>query len=582
MFSRVARKILIQERCRSSKHFLNRRGFSSSCRRDKQEGRILKGPGNIELPKTTIPDFVFSHCEKFPDLVCSECPITKKKYTFRQVRDRSKNLGKVLRKKFGLNRGDAVLIFLPNLPEFQITTLGCMTAGLVVSTANCLYTADEISRQIVDSSSKLIITTVESYEVARKSVEKAQKRIPIICIRTRQDQLLPRDAIDFEEVSTTVLDIPDLEPSDPEDVAVLPYSSGTTGLPKGVRLSHHNIVSNLMQMNDSYSKLIRNVEGNEQDVTLAVLPMFHIYGFTITTLFMMIKGSKVLPLQRFSPDTYIQSLKEYNVDYLFLAPPLVLFLTLHPDVLPEYLKKLRFAFSGAAPLGPLDEEKFLDKVGRHVLLVQAYGLTETSPLVAANTRFVGEDLRDVSQGSIGHVVANTEAKIVKPGDPTATPLGALESGELLVRGPQVMQGYHNNQKATDEILQDGWLRTGDLAHYNERDFIFITDRVKELIKVKGFQVAPAELEELLRDHPKVADAAVIGIPDMVSGELPRAYIQLKENTNTDDINRFLNDKVAKYKRLEGGIEFVKEIPKNSAGKILRRQLKERYLQEQQA
>jgi 4-coumarate--CoA ligase len=235
----------------------------------------------------------------------------------------------------------------------------------------------------------------------------------------------------------------------------------------------------------------------------------------------------------------------------------------------KHTRSIKYVMSGAAPIGAHDAERFQQRAP-NAKFFQGYGLTEASPVVLMSV------LGSQNHASVGFPTPDTEAKVVGVNDPEFRGLGPNESGEIWIRGPQIMAGYHNNEKATNEtITSDGWLRTGDIGHYDENFEFYITDRLKELIKVKGFQVPPAELEELLRDHPAVADAAVIGVPHPKAGEVPRAYIVKKKGVevNENDIKEFIKSKVAKYKRLEGGVEFIQAIPKNATGKILRRELK---------
>lgn len=237
----------------------------------------------------------------------------------------------------------------------------------------------------------------------------------------------------------------------------------------------------------------------------------------------------------------------------------------------KHTKSIKLVMSGAAPIGSHDAERFKLKVP-NAEFFQGYGLTESSPVVLLST------IGTKNYASVGYPTPNTEAKIILINDPELRGVGPNISGELLVRGPQIMKGYHDNEQATSETLTpDGWLRTGDIGHYDENFDFYITDRLKELIKVKGFQVPPAELEEVLRDHPDIADAAVIGVPHSVAGELPRAYVVTKNPSLTEkEVKDFVAKKVAEYKRLEGGVEFIETIPKNATGKILRRELKLRY------
>jgi len=259
---------------------------------------------------------------------------------------------------------------------------------------------------------------------------------------------------------------------------------------------------------------------------------------------------------------------------LMVVPPIVIFINAHPAVTKDLLQQVRVLMCGAAPLGALDEQKFKEKLGTPVEVIQGYGLTETSPVVTMVSRKLGP-----KPGSTGCVLPNTEVKLMPVDNPNGEAMGPNETGELYLRGPQVMAGYHNRPEETENtLLPDGWMRTGDMFYYDENKTFYITDRIKELIKVKGFQVPPAELEEILRDFPGISDAAVIGIAHEQHGEVPRAYVVAKPNVKLDveQLNEFVGSKVAEYKRIRGGIEIIDAIPKNASGKILRRQLKLQY------
>lgn len=235
----------------------------------------------------------------------------------------------------------------------------------------------------------------------------------------------------------------------------------------------------------------------------------------------------------------------------------------------KHTQSVKYVMSGAAPIGASDADRFVERAP-NAKFFQGYGLTEASPVVLMSK------LGSKNYASVGYPTPDTECKIVGINDPEGKGLGPNESGELWFRGPQIMMGYHKNDQATHEtITHDGWLRTGDIGHYDSNNEFYVTDRLKELIKVKGFQVPPAELEEILRDHPDLADAGVIGIPHPKSGEVPRAYVVKKKgaDVNEEKIKDYVKAKVAKYKRLEGGVEFIEAIPKNATGKILRRELK---------
>ncbi|RZB49892.1 AMP-binding domain containing protein, partial [Asbolus verrucosus] len=533
---------------------------------------------DVKIPKVSVDEFMFLNTDKWSHLTATECAATGRKYTHGEVRTKATNLSRNLRKKLKLQKGDVVAILLPNSPEYIIIAIGALKAGLIVTTINPVYTPDEISRQLKDSSTKAIFTFTDFYQLAKTSANLTNTSVNILTIKTQRGEASPEGAISFDEFTENI-DYPDLPPSNENDIAFLPYSSGTTGLPKGVELTHGNIVANLCQFNAKKLSVIQDTTKDHQDVIPAVLPKFHIYGLTATTLHLYQKGSNTISIIKFTPDVYLKVLRKYKPDVLFVAPPLVLFLAGHPSVTKEDLQSVRTLVSGAAPLGRLDEERFLQKAQKDINIIQGYGLTETSPMVTI-TR---SDLRQLptSSGSIGRPVPQTSIKIVNPDDPNETPLGPNQIGELLVKGPQVMKGYYQKPEQTRATFtKDGWLKTGDMMHYNDDKLLFISDRLKELIKVKGFQVPPAELEEIIRHFPDIEDAAVIGIPHPSHGEVPRAYIVEKSGKNVDrqKLIDFVAKKVAPYKQLKGGVEIIESIPKNASGKILRRTLKEQYTQ----
>lgn len=284
------------------------------------------------------------------------------------------------------------------------------------------------------------------------------------------------------------------------------------------------------------------------------------------------QGVKIVSLPTFTPESFLNVMEKYKGTVLHLVPPIVLFLANFDKIEKKHTESINLIMSGAAPMGGSDVDRLFKRVP-NTKFFQAYGLTEAAPAVLMN--FADNH----NYASVGQPCPNTEVKIVAVGDSTYKGLGPNQNGELMIRGPQVMSGYHNNETATKETLtEDGWLRTGDIAYYDENHEFYITDRLKELIKVKGFQVAPAELEEILRSHPGVADAAVIGIPHPTSGEVPRAFIVKRPNqeVNEQELQEFVAQKVAVYKKLHGGVQFLDAIPKNNTGKIMRRSIKEKY------
>jgi 4-coumarate--CoA ligase len=346
---------------------------------------------------------------------------------------------------------------------------------------------------------------------------------------------------------------------------LLPYSSGTTGLPKGVCLSHSNIVANLLQCDAA-----EGIGFPPDHKLISPLPFFHIYAFTVSLMYAAMRGNQVITMsKRFDLETFCQLVQEHQPQRAHLVPPILLALQKSSLVDNYDMSSLRMISSAAAPMSPETEAGVKKRIGSDVK--QLWGMSELSPIGTITSDF------RIKPGSVGQVVSSTTAKIL---DENGNSLGPLQAGELLIRGPQVMMGYLDEPEKTAECLsRSGWLRTGDIAHYDEEGFLFITDRLKELIKVRGFQVAPAELEALLLTHDAITDAAVIQIPDDESGEIPRAYVVLKPTeggleVQEKDIYEWVKERVAPYKRLDGGIIFTDVIPKAASGKILRRILRD--------
>ncbi|XP_069685514.1 uncharacterized protein [Periplaneta americana] len=531
---------------------------------------------NVTIPNITLVDLVWDMVDKFPDYPALVCGITGRGYTYAESRVIARRFAASLHKA-GFRSGDVLALALYNCPEFHLVLLGAIEAGMIVTTINPEYTPEEMRRQLLDSGAKCIVTTPESYPSVSKAVietEPAVKsKIPIIVTPGLTNTGLPQGAIDFREMTHKDIDTSNLssvKEANPDDIAVMPYSSGTTGLPKGVKLSHRNLITNCLQMCLTPQLWIVDPATSEmQEVVLGVLPFFHVYGLSCVLLSSLHFGAKVVTLPQFKPDVYLSTLVKHKATVLYLVPPLVQFLGAHPNVTGPHFNTVRFVTSGAGPIGQSDAQRVLDKAN-HINFIQGYGLTETSPLVSILSR----ESKNLS--SSGVPIPNTSVKIIKLESGESVGPGVV--GEICVHGPQVMVEYHNNPKATAETKDsEGWLHTGDMGYYDEHKHLFIVDRLKELIKVKGFQVAPAELEEILRQHPAVGDVAVIGVPHERSGEVPKAFIVPKDSkVKEDEIKKFVADKVSDYKQLAGGVQFVSTIPKNTSGKILRRKLKEMY------
>jgi len=339
-------------------------------------------------------------------------------------------------------------------------------------------------------------------------------------------------------------------------------------------LTHYNIVANIYQNQAMFFPLSMNLY-NEGigETTIGILPFFHSFGLSCVLCLQLVMGCTIVTLQRFQPELFLETIQKYKISGLTIVPPMVLLIAKDPRVKKYDLSSIKVTFCGAAPLSAELISEY--KAAAPGLIVQGYGMTESSPSTIGPLFGHHVDI-----GSAGYLLPNTELKVVdrETGEEISEP---DKRGELLFRGPQIMKGYYNNRESTAATIdREGWLHSGDIGYYNKEGNIFIVDRIKELIKYKGFQVAPAELEAILLGHSAISDAAVIGIPDDDAGELPRAYVVLKQgqDINVQDIHRYFKENAAGYKQLRGGIIFTKQIPKSASGKILRRQLKEMVLQ----
>ena len=488
-----------------------------------------------------------------------------RRFSYVELKDKAASLASAFA-GLGIEKGDRVAIFAPNCAEFVISFYAISWAGAVVTTLNPAYREREVEFQLRDSGAKALILSADLYPVVSSMVHRMSGLDHVILIGGDEANgvLSLEKLIDGAEGPPSQLVI------DPEeDTVALPYSSGTTGLPKGVILTHYNLTSNVEQLVNRNNEL---AAPKEQDVILIHLPLYHIYGMNVLMNPAVAVGATQVMMARFDMDMFLRLLSEHKVTMLFTVPPVVLGLTQYPGIKNYDLSALRLCFAGAAPLSAELQDKLQTVLG--IPTVQGYGLTETSPVT--NSDFVEPERR--RSGSVGPAMPNTEEMVVdlESGE-KETPRG--EVGELIVRGPQVMKGYWNNPEATAETIRDGWLYTGDMAKMDDDGYVYIVDRKKELIKYKGFQVAPAELEALLLEHPAISDAAVIGKPDLEAGEVPKAFVVGNGGEVTaDEVMEYIAGQVATFKRIRE-VEFVDQIPKNSSGKVLRRVLVEQERQQ---
>lgn len=453
----------------------------------------------------------------------------------------------------GLRKGEVCAIYSPNCPEYAIAFHAVASLGGVNTTINPIYTAGEVTHQLKDAGAKYLLTVPQLMDKALEAASEAGLREIFVFGEAE-------GATPFSILLETDGPMPDVEIDPEHDLVALPYSSGTTGLPKGVMLTHRNLVANLCQI-QSFEVI------SHDDTLICVLPMFHIYGMVVILSLGLYAGATIVTMPRFELEDFLQLAQDHGVTFAHLVPPIVLALAKSPVVEQYDLSRMRTIFSGAAPLGEELTRVCQERLSCRVL--QGYGMTETSPC----THITPVNTAGIKHGSVGICLPNTECKLVSVEDGTEQAHGG--KGEVWIRGPQVMKGYLNRPEATRQTVdEEGWLHTGDIAYADDEGHFFIVDRLKELIKYKGFQVAPAELEALLLTHPAVADAAVIPSPDEEAGEVPKAFVVLKSQATEEEIMDFVAERVAPYKKLRF-VEFVEQIPKSASGKILRRVLKER-------
>jgi acyl-CoA synthetase (AMP-forming)/AMP-acid ligase II len=516
---------------------------------------IYRSPApDVPIPDVSLPAYVLERIAAWGDKPALIDAPSGRTLTYRA-------LGKAIRAcaagltREGFRPGDVLAIVSPNLPEYAVAFYGAALAGGTTTTANPVHTEEELARQLADAGARFLVTVGAVLDKARAAAERAGV-----------ERMFTFDGAADSEPFAALLaggGAPPTVTIDPaRDVVVLPYSSGTTGLPKGVMLTHRNLVANLCQIAGAAD----SSGYDETDTVAAVLPFFHIYGMVVLMSYAVVCGCTVVTLPHFELEPFLATIQAHRVTRAALVPPIVVALAKHPAVERYDLSSLRVLGCGAAPLGREVAEAATRRLGCPVL--QGFGLTETSPATHVHPDRPGL----ARPGTVGRLVPNTEMRLVDPVTGQDAPPGGR--GEVWIRGPQVMKGYHNQPEATAATLTpDGWLRTGDVGTIDADGYTSIVDRLKELIKYKGYQVAPAELEALLLAHPAVADAAVIPSPDEEAGEVPKAFVVLRADAGLapEALLEWVAERVAPYKRVRR-LAIVEQIPKSASGKILRRVL----------
>ena len=479
--------------------------------------------------------------------------------TFREIEGLSNALAHGLR-DLRVAKGDRIALFMTNRPEYLISLEAASKVGAVITPINPSYREHEAEYQLNNAEVRVVIVHQDQYPV----IAAIRAQVPAVKHVLVLGREQPPDAFSWYDLVTgfPAHRPPEVAIDFEEDLIALPYSSGTTGLPKGVMLTHQNLVCNHIQC-------MAGGRMTDDDVLLIFLPVYHIYGTMLMGAAVASGAAQVL-MESFDLQTALALMERHRVSLFYAVPPVLLALTNYADLRKHDFSSVRYIMSGAAPLPPEIGRRMQELTGVQVL--QGYGLTEASPLTHLSPVDNPELIR---LESVGLAVSDQEERIVDLDDPT-TVLGVDAVGELIVRGPHVMKGYWKAPDETTRILRNGWLHTGDIARRDAGGYLYLVDRKKEMIKYKGFGVAPAELEAVLHEHPAIADCAVVGKPDPEAGEIPRAFVVRRPGTHVteNDLIRFVEERVAGYKKIRA-VEFVDEIPKNPSGKILRRVLKER-------
>jgi acyl-CoA synthetase (AMP-forming)/AMP-acid ligase II len=515
---------------------------------------IFRGPfPQVDIPEIPVTTFVLKNANARGEKAALIDGPSGRTIKYSELADQISRVAASLWKR-GFKQGEVFGILSPNLPEYAIAFHAVASLGGIVSPVNPLYTEHEIAHQLKDAGARFLVTVPQFLGKATAAAREAGVEELFVF---DEDGGELDGATPFSSLLESDGKFPAVTINPREDLVALPYSSGTTGLAKGVMLTHYNLVANMCQMEglDYFT---------EDDTLICVLPLFHIYGLVVVLNMGLSQGSTIVTVPRFELEPFLQLVQDHGVTLAHLVPPIVIALSKHPVVDDYDLSKLKTIFCGAAPLDEHLTRACMTRLDCDVR--QGYGMTETSPVTHSSP----SDPSQVKFGSVGVPAPNTECKIVDLA--TGEMLSHHKEGEVCVRGPQIMKGYLNRPEATAATVDaEGWLHTGDIGYADNDGHFFIVDRAKELIKYKGFQVPPAELEALLLTHPAVADAAVIPCQDDEAGEIPKAFVVLKEAATAEELMDFVAERVAPHKKIRL-LEFIDKIPKSPSGKILRRVL----------
>jgi long-chain acyl-CoA synthetase len=528
-------------------------------------------PKNLEYPKVPLHAILEKTAKKHPEKAA--IAYFEREINYVELDSLSNQFAGALR-ALGVKKGDRVAVFLPNIPQFVIAYFGVLKAGAVLTAISPLHKEREVEYQLTDSEAETIVALDSLYPIVEKVWSKTSlKNVIITSLEEYASKTTATPSTVEQKLNVysfqELLKEKGAEPlkvsiNPKEDLAALQYTGGTTGTAKGAMLTHLNLVSNAL----TFAAWIKGATA--EDTFLTALPLFHIYGMTTSMNVPISLAAKMVLLPRFEPVKALETIQRHRVTVFCGVPTMYAVLLTNPELGRFDLTSIRVCISGASPLPPQVQKKFMDITGG--FLAEGYGLTEASPVTHCNP--VDKTMRTVRLGSIGLPLPDTTARIadVETGEKT---LGAGETGELAVKGPQVMRGYWKRPEETALVLRDGWLLTGDIAKMDRDGYFYITDRKKDLIKYKDYSVYPRELEDVIYEHPAVKLCAVVGKPSAVVGEIPKAFIVLKDGEKVTEVEiiAFVKEKVAPYKAVRE-VEFRKELPVSGAGKVLRRVLQE--------
>jgi long-chain acyl-CoA synthetase len=518
-------------------------------------------PKHIEYPKVPLQEILKKTAEAYPEktaIVYGEQEIS-----YSKLEVLSNQFANAL-VKLKVDKGDRVAVFLPNIPQFIIAYFGVLKAGGVVTAISPMHREREVEYQLCDSGAETIVTLDSLYPIVKKVREKTQVKHVIVTgsVENALSSKVPEALVFDQLLENSLKTAPKVKVNPLEDLATLQYTGGTTGTAKGAMLTHSNLVSNAV----SFAAWIKGT--TVQETFLTALPLFHIYGMTTSMTVPISLAAQMVLIPKFEPIKALETIQKRKVTVFCGVPTMYSALLANPELKKYDLTSIRVCISGASSLPPQVQKKFMEVTGG--FLAEGYGLTEASPVTHCTP--VDRSMKTVKVGSIGLPLPDTEARIIDL-ESGKKILAIGETGELVVKGPQVMKGYWNKPDETALVLRDGWLLTGDIARMDNDGYFYITDRKKDLIKTKDYSVYPRELEDILYEHPAVKLCAVVGEPDPMAGEVPKAYVVLKEGATSseEEIMAFVNEKVAHYKAIRV-VEFRKELPISSVGKVLKRVL----------